>query len=234
MNRGFLCAGPIWFPGMVEKKHLDKLPQLIKDIKEVMDDLENIDDDKLLEDTLEDIRVREALIRGYYLEQCEDCEDALMVIRRLNEVSPPWFTEPLVTSEEEIVNGYALYKRNKNIMTYLRFLEFPCPDLSATGEMSYEEFEKQLTEIACSDWYHQDENGNHVDTSTIYDDPEDPPMKTSTQVFETNARALYDLPFSKPFLFETVRAGCKNRLESVRYSNFLGVWMQRRKQAKVE
>lgn len=51
------------------------------------------------------------------------------------------------------------------------------------------------------------------------------------ETFEANCKAMWNLPFPKELLLQTIDIGCHNGRESVRDSNFLCVWLSRKREA---
>ena len=61
------------------------------------------------------------------------------------------------------------------------------------------------------------------------DDP-DTRANASQLSFDHNTLKLWELPFHTAFLSKTVAIGCSYREECVKYSNFLGYWVQQKTQ----
>ena len=45
---------------------------------------------------------------------------------------------------------------------------------------------------------------------------------------QDNFQGLYELPFPHDLIFRTIDIGCRNLMESVRYSNFLCYWIEQK------
>ncbi len=167
---------------------------------------------------------------------------------------------PPLTTKDETVNGYRLwtvyphlelvspawYKALKDIWRAelaadTRFVVellrlFPSSKASKAAEMvsvireyagplmDKDAFLEYYGTQACDNWRDMNTNGELLFH----------PPHTIGRTFQKNGEALYALPFPKRFLLATIEIGCRNGRESVRYSNFLGVWMTRRMKAETD
>jgi hypothetical protein len=132
---------------------------------------------------------------------------------------PMFNSQHIEMSITEIVNGYKLYNCTSNIMssdTYIVLKELM--DEDPDTRLGYEDFVEDCD--FCSDW----NKANLTNDDNI--DFEDPDWWDNT--FEMNARAVWNLPFHTSFLKRTISIGCNNRMEGARYSNYLGVWIERK------
>ncbi len=137
----------------------------------------------------------------------------------------PHYDTPIIMNSDEIVNNYRLWTTRKPIVSsdvykeLLELLNDPSPRLT------YEEFIQQCG--FCTEWHKMDDNG---ESYQLFWNSDDPNIKSQAWdlSFDHNTRKLYELPFHTSFLKKSVDIGCSNRMESVRYSNFLGVWVQRK------
>lgn len=128
---------------------------------------------------------------------------------------------------EEEVNGYHLWtiKDNGNIMSYEDFLtlrkksDIYIPD---------EEFLQWLDDNCCSDWAKQDRDGECYGGFWQYPEGSYEKENAYTLSREDNFKGLCELPYPRELIKETIKMGCSNRQESVRYSNFICEWIKRK------
>jgi hypothetical protein len=144
--------------------------------------------------------------------------------------------------QEEVVNGFKLFsvKDNINMFTYSYFKELLdlmlTLDTIGSGdvEIDYEGWRSEMSNKCCSDWNKQDEHGNCY--GGYWSAPEASEYKRDawSLCFERSCKFMWNLPFSHAILLKTIDMGCGNRKESVRYSNFICVWIQRKIEAMNE
>ena len=138
----------------------------------------------------------------------------------------PWY-QPLRMSSEEKVNGYALYA-----MEYLRpFTRRYFGELVTMWKedaWTEQELRDKFNVYACSDWSKMDDHGECF--GGFWREPEGSyERKNASRLSHAhNLDALCSLPFPHRVKWETVDIGCRNRFESVRYTNFLCTWLQRK------
>jgi hypothetical protein len=172
---------------------------------------------------------------------------------QINFLGGKTFKSPLLMSEEEDVNGYYLYEiiEGNNIMNYDTFTDYlklwnkinlnvldslkdlPIPSdilsiIAKLSDMSDNEFTERFEKIACSDWSNQDKYGESYGGFWKYSEDSYEFKNAYTLSREDNLKSLLKLPYPREFILETINIGCNNRLESVRYSNFLCEWMKRK------
>lgn len=141
-----------------------------------------------------------------------------------------WFYDNnnmIIINMQQNVNGYKLYNINNNIMPIDMFLEHI--DLWQNNEqMTKEEFEKEFYDTICTDWYKMDRNGNSFGGFWSY--PDDSPEKDDAWNLtgHDNMNAMFDLPYPKKFVLATIKMGCGNRMECVRYSNMICEWYKQK------
>jgi len=136
-----------------------------------------------------------------------------------------WYS-PIIMKEEEEVNGYKLYEvKSKNIMTYGLLMEFV---EKWKEEMSIEDFKEKFDDIACSDWSKMDEHGECYGGYYNYSKGSYERENAYTLSGKRNLEKLCELPYPKAAIIETIFIGCRNRMESVRYSNFMCEWAKRK------
>lgn len=94
--------------------------------------------------------------------------------------------------------------------------------------MTFEEFEKEFTDIACTEWSKQNEHG--ISYTDFWKAEEGSYEKENawTLTFNKNCKCLFELPYPKKLILNSVKHGCSNRLECVRYSNFFCEWIKRK------
>lgn len=148
---------------------------------------------------------------------------------RINLLNPNFALNPKI-SHDEIVNGYNLYDCSVSIYCYSDFIEYEKLFNDNSNEnTSFEDFYEKFDDIACTEWSKMNTTGD--DWYVGFWKAEEGSEENKNAWYLTrrqNARALFDLPYSKTFLLKTVSNGCANRMESVRYSNFLCVWFERK------
>lgn len=133
-------------------------------------------------------------------------------------------TNPLLTRDCETVNGYQLH--NMYLNHGLPSSEYDKLVALSTSEKkwTYDDWETVMSSLCCTDWNKMDVRG--VPFGTIHWENEHPDAGQLT--FKDNCKAMWDLPFTKDLLLETIRMGCRTRQECVRYSNSVCVWLGRR------
>ena len=179
-------------------------------------------------------------------------QEIINIDNQINFLGGKNFEIPLVMSEKEEVNGYNLYNLSgENIINYDTFIDYlkiwnninlnvlnsikdlPIPSVILSiiveyNDMNDEEFTERFEKNACSDWNKQDKYGesyvgywNSSEDSYLF-------KNAYNLTREDNLKSLLELPYPREFILETITIGCNNRLESVRYSNFLCEWMKRK------
>lgn len=134
----------------------------------------------------------------------------------------------VVTRHDEVVNGYKLYDYEGTFYSMKQMMEYvkEWNTVADSGkDMTYEEFKDKIN--VCSDWGKMDEHGNSF--GGFWLSPKGTPQYENayTLSLKANLKALYDLPFPKKLLIQTVSMGCSMRRESVRDSNFYMILFQR-------
>ena len=131
-----------------------------------------------------------------------------------------------ISSNEEI-NGYKLYDIDNNLMAENTFIYFK-KIWDENKLLDKNQFRDKFEEIACTEWSKMNEHGESFMGYWKYPKNTYEYKNAYHLTFDDNFNKLYNLPYPKEFLLETVKIGCNNRLESVRYSNFLGEWFKRK------
>lgn len=152
-----------------------------------------------------------------------------VIEKRVVELEPPEYTQPLVMSEQEVVNGFRLYDETLPLMRHSVYCTLP-PLYVDGPDMSFETFKDRLDEITCTEWHKRDEHGEYFEGYWRY--PAGSLEKTHAfqLTYDRNRRLLYKLPYSKEFILKTVEFGCDNGWESVRYSNHICEWVRRKQE----
>ena len=101
-----------------------------------------------------------------------------------------------------------------------------CEIIGSYCGMSDEEFIARSD--CCSDWYKQDRHGNCFGGFWEYPEGSYQHENARQLSYDDNMKGLLELPYPREFILETIHIGCNNRQESVRYSNFLCEWMERK------
>lgn len=151
------------------------------------------------------------------------------IANKINSLDPLFKLIPK-TSHEEKVNGYYLYDSNNNIMCYSDFAEMKSLfNDDSQNTMTFSEFYNLFKNIACTEWGKMNTTGDNWYVGFWKaNDGTDEKKNAWKLTREENAKALFNLPYSKTFLLQTVKFGCSNRMESVRFSNFVSVWFERK------
>lgn len=148
------------------------------------------------------------------------------ILQRINakiESFYPKYKEKILFKDTEYANGYQLFNCKNNIFVLADFIELKTL-FENNKPMTYEEFKIEFDDIACTEWRKMDEHGKSFAGLWCSDDLEE--FQAGDLSYENNCRKLYELPYSSKLKLWTVSYGCRNRLESVRYSNFLCNWIQ--------
>ncbi|AYV85443.1 MAG: hypothetical protein Satyrvirus17_3 [Satyrvirus sp.] len=130
-----------------------------------------------------------------------------------------------ITIGEDEINGYNIGKYKLFYICYDDFLDMEY--YWKKEDIPYEEFKNRFEDTACTEWNKMDKYGECFGSYWKYPEGSYEWENAFDLCEEENCRALYELPYPKQFLLYTVRYGCRNRLECVEYSNFLGEYMKR-------
>jgi len=139
------------------------------------------------------------------------------------------YEQELHMSENETVNGYKLYN-TQNGKSILRRQDYEkCVEMWKNNKQyTHEEFMQLYDEGACSDWAKIDAHGESYGGYWKYPDGSPGKQNAWHLTRKENGEALWNLPYPKEVIFETIEIGCGNRMESVRYTNFLCEWIKRK------
>lgn len=140
----------------------------------------------------------------------------------------PKYSLKMCMSEDEVINGYALYNvKEKSIMN--RYVYEELITLWKTNKIyAKDEFTDVYDNLACSDWAKQDEHGNSFGGYWNYPNGSFEKLNAWNLTRNANGVALWKLPYPKEVVLKTIALGCNNRMECVRYSNFLCEWLKRK------
>lgn len=164
------------------------------------------------------------------------------VCERIHNLTLDYSCHIVHIDKKHIINGYELhdYYCESNPVSYSYFLKL-CKiwknlmeyedgkwieKSEPLKELTKEEFFKLFNSTACSDWGKQDEYGECFGGFWKYPDNSHEKEHAYKLSIDKNKRLLWKLPYPKRFLIETINIGCSNRYESVKYSNYLGYWME--------
>ena len=139
----------------------------------------------------------------------------------------PNFELDVNMTENEIINNYLLYDCQKNLFNFSDFQKFK-KIYEENTPITFEEFTNIYEETACSEWSRQDENGESF--VGFWNAPEGSYERKNAWKLtrDKNCKSLYDLPYPKLLIIESIKFGCNERLECVRYSNFFCEFVKRK------
>ena len=141
--------------------------------------------------------------------------------------SQKFYDNKIIMSENEKVNGYKLYNLNDELFDYETFKKFSILFVD-NNTIPHDEFIEWLDDNCCSDWNKQDRYGECFGGFWKY--PEYSYEKENAYELsrKDNFEALCELPYPREAIKLTIDIGCGNRMESVRYSNFICEWVKRK------
>lgn len=138
-----------------------------------------------------------------------------------------YYNYAIELSETETMNGYELYKNEVPFMNYDSYVKII--QESYESQDDDKTFREWLEEQCCSDWAKQDRHGDCYGGFWEYPDGSYEKENAYMLSREDNINGMLELPFPRSILKWSVIQGCGNRMESVRYSNFIGTWFERTK-----
>jgi hypothetical protein len=154
------------------------------------------------------------------------CERKKMLLLESNLYAKRFYDAKLVITKSENVNGYKLYYTDQNIMDFEEFEELR--QLYKKNEnIPKEEFDEWFKDNACTDWCKMDRHGECFGGFWKFPEGTTEKKNAYTLSRKDNCGGLWELPYAKKLIQKTVEIGCGNRMESVRYSNFLCEWIKR-------
>jgi hypothetical protein len=202
----------------------------IKSIKNKINRFDELSKDELKELKEELCELQSSLLRGnsfYSTNGFIFDSDIELCIKKLNEMDPTFSQTHIVMQESESINGYNLYDTSHDIFS-LDMFESNLSIWNDTQEFTLDEFREEFSNVACTDWHKMDRFGNSYGGYWEYPEGSDEKNDAWNLTFDDNMRGLYELPYSKKFVLATVKFGCSNRMECVRYSNHLCEWFKRK------
>jgi hypothetical protein len=148
--------------------------------------------------------------------------------REIAQRTDPLFEDIEISMEaSERANGFQLYRANGHMMTFDLYEELMLLS-TPTKSWTFDDFKEAMEHVCCSDWYKMDAHGEPYGGFWQFPEGSFERKNAWKLSWEENCKAMYALPFSKDALLKTVQVGCASRLESVRYSNFLCTWVERK------
>ena len=155
-------------------------------------------------------------------------EDAIVKRKReilvaTNSRAKLYYETSLVLRESEKVNGYALYDIDTaeilDFCTIEKLARNEC--LALDSDNNANDFAEWLDNELCNQWSKMDADGN--DFAGFWEFPEGSYEHENawTLTRKANIAALVSLPYPRSLVKWTLKVGCANLRECVRYSNFL-------------
>jgi hypothetical protein len=168
-----------------------------------------------------------------FLFQSPTYEAIVQVKNRINDLfAPDSYKKPICFKPVDKINGYELGCDMNEILDglffdWVQFKRFYSMWTEIKPELDLVDgFYTEYDNLACSDWSKMDEFGECFGGFWKY--PEESEEKKNAWYLsrERNGKKLFELPYPKSFVLETIKLGCGNRQESVPYSNMLCHYMQ--------
>jgi hypothetical protein len=182
--------------------------------------------DKLYE--LQEYYMEKMSLRSYfYLYNKKPFEKDIINVNDYIDSCDQLYNQKLEIFESEEINGYKLYNTKVNVMSYDFFKELIIL-WNKDVEYTYDEFYEKYDSMACSDWSKQDRHGESFGGFWTYPDGTYEKNNAYNLSRDDNCKGLWELPYPKEIILKTIEMGCSNRMESVRYSNFLCEWIKRK------
>jgi hypothetical protein len=136
-----------------------------------------------------------------------------------NEKANKFHTSNLIINKNEKVNGYEMYMFEENIMEFKVFEDL-WKKYSDYKQMKNIHFMEYIDYICSSKWSKMNQCGEQF--GSINNE------NIQRMVRANNLNALRELPFPREVIIETIKMGRKNKMESVRYTNFICEWVRRK------
>ena len=144
-----------------------------------------------------------------------------------------YYNTHIITTDKEEVNGYKLYECSIHLFSYEDFLETMLEvenRIDKEYNIDFQKFFEKCDDKMCTEWAKMDRNGGSYEgVFWKAEEGSEEKMNAWNLTREDNIKGLWELPYSKTMIFKTIKIGCANRQESVRYSNFLCEWIMRMK-----
>ena len=146
---------------------------------------------------------------------------------KIKELSDTQFQKIISLDKNELVNGYPIDRYASLKIPYHIYLELVEVWQDKT-ELSFKEFNTIFYEICSDRWDHIDTFGNYY--AGFWEFPEDSAEYSNPyiSISQQNCKALFKLPYPKYFILHTIRIGRIMGLESVLFSNYLGIWIKKK------
>lgn len=145
--------------------------------------------------------------------------------------NPNFIKTPIYITNNVTVNGFQLYETDGTDIITSDYYEKLILLADSKKVWTKEEWRNAMTDTCCTDWYKQDKHGECYGGYWKYPHDSEEYKNAWDLSFNESCEAMWELPFSKDLLLETIQIGCSNRQESVRYSNFICVWLERKREA---
>lgn len=137
------------------------------------------------------------------------------------------FNQLLELCVDEVVNGYPLGMKSIRFSkeAYQELIDIWLVDQNIEG---FEHFYHRCKREMCTDWCKQDEFGD--DFGGFWESPKcsDEYKNAFDWTQKKNIMKLYQLPYPTEILFRSIILGCRNRIESVAFSNFYGYYLEKK------
>lgn len=196
----------------------------IEEIRKNLDNLNNLSYDELLElkNKLFDIQDEYYKINPYLtpIDSIPLKKDIKKVNDLINKLGHSRFVKDLIMKKTEIVNGYHLYDVDKLIVSYDELI-YLVKKWKEDKQYSFDEFYEKCDELACTEWNKMNRKGKYFTENCNEVHKWDSNRKD-------NFLALWELPYPKEVILETITIGCRNLRECVCYSNFICEWIKRK------
>jgi hypothetical protein len=221
----------------VEDKIIDEFPGITK-IRKNLDNINELSYDELLnlKELLSDLQMyyckrinHPCLHMGAYYQFGTPIEKEINLCAKKiknKSLSKYYKNTQIIFTPDTYVNGYKLFDCKENIFDEQQFNQLN--DKWNDKTMDYSKFSDLYEKDACSEWAKQDRYGNCFGGFWKYPEGSDEKKNAYNLSREDNCKGLYELPYPKEFILETIEIGCNSRLESVRYSNFLCEWYKQK------
>lgn len=148
-----------------------------------------------------------------------------IICKEIEQKQDPIFDMPLLIPADNIIHGY-------NIKNYLN-MNVSCEIFYENIEywqdenkLTFEEFYELFENTSCTDWCKMDRFGNSFGGYWEYPENSYERVNAFTLSRKDNGLALYELPYPKKFILETIKIGCSNRLECVPFTVYMCEWME--------
>lgn len=154
-------------------------------------------------------------------------DDCLSILaEKILTLNPRFKLSPVIHNTEHI-NGYQMYNCSGKFMCFSDFEKYR-KIYEENDQLTYDEFNDIFQNTACTEWSKQDENGESYVGFWKAEEGSYEKTNAWNLTRDKNCKALYNLPYPKYLLIESIKFGCSKRLECVRFSNFFCEWVKRK------